>query len=422
VHESALAVSSTPRGTRSRWGALLLAVAGVLFLLYPAVRPWHDESTVEGATRAMSSGAWVAAHLFAMVGSTLVALGLLAVWNAVSRTRADRLALAAVVIVWIGVGLTLPYFGAEDFGLNAIARKAAEGQVADLLGLVDAVRFSPVPATTFAVGLLLLGAGAVLAALAIWRSGVLPRSSGILFAAGFVLFLPQFFMPPAVRIAHGVLVAAGSIWLALALWRAGSESTWPRPFPAVPARTLGYIAAGWCLGFAGVSAWLIVADPIGHSEAGQRYAADASGLAIMSVLVLVLKLAGAAVALAAVLVRPGGPRRPRQLLGVALWGAFGLLGLYSAGNLAITIGTVSGLLAPSAAWTAAGGVTPKAVGYVLFFLTGAALFGVLAVWFYRRHHLRWTSAVAGLAGAPLVLALLLAAAPAFLGQWGLLPT
>jgi succinate dehydrogenase hydrophobic anchor subunit len=195
VHEPALAVSSTPRGTRSRWGALLLAVAGVLFLLYPAVRPWHDESTVEGATRAMSSGAWVAAHLFAMVGSTLVALGLLAVWNAVSRTRADRLALAAVVIVWIGVGLTLPYFGAEDFGLNAIARKAAEGQVADLLGLVDAVRFSPVPATTFAVGLLLLGAGAVLAALAIWRSGVLPRSSGILFAAGFVLFLPQFFMP-----------------------------------------------------------------------------------------------------------------------------------------------------------------------------------------------------------------------------------
>jgi hypothetical protein len=155
-----------------------------------------------------------------MVGFILVALGLLAVWNAVSATRAERLALAAVVTGWIGVGLTLPYYGAEDFGLNAIARKAAEGQVLDLLGLVDAVRFSAVPATTFALGLLLLGVGAVLAAVAIWRSGVLPRSSGILFAAGFVLFLPQFFTPPAVRIAHGVLVAAGSIWVALALWRA----------------------------------------------------------------------------------------------------------------------------------------------------------------------------------------------------------
>lgn len=214
---------STSR-TGSRSGAFALAVAGVLFVLYPAVRPWQDESTVEGATKAMNSGAWVAAHLFAMVGFILVALGLLGLWNAVRRTRAERLALAAVVTTWIGVGLTLPYYGAEDFGLNAIARKAAEGQVSDLLGLVEAVRFSPVPITTFGLGLLLLAAGAVLAAVAIWRSGVLARSSGILFAAGFVLFLPQFFTPPAVRIAHGVLVAAGSIWLAVALWRAsGAE-------------------------------------------------------------------------------------------------------------------------------------------------------------------------------------------------------
>jgi hypothetical protein len=206
--------------SRTRWGAFALAVAGVLFVLYPALRPWQDESTVEGATKAMSSGAWVAAHLFAMLGFILVALGLLGVWNAVSRTRAERLAFAAVVTGWIGVGLTLPYYGAEDFGLNAIARKAAEGQVLDLLGLVDAVRFSPVPITTFGLGLLLLAAGAVLAAVAVWRSGVLPQPSGILFGVGFALFLPQFFTPPAVRIAHGVLVAAGSIWVALALWRA----------------------------------------------------------------------------------------------------------------------------------------------------------------------------------------------------------
>jgi hypothetical protein len=171
-----------------------------------------------------------------------------------------------------------------------------------------------------------------------------------------------------------------------------------------------------------VSAWQVVADLIGQPDARQRYAAYASGLAVMGMLVLVLKLAGAAVALTAVLVRPGLPRRPLQLLGVALWGAFGLLGLYSAGNLVITVGTVSGVLAPSAAWTAAGGVTPEAILYVLFFLVGAALFGVLAVWFHRRHHLRWTAAVAGLVGAPLLLGLILAVVPAILGRWGLLPT
>ena len=211
-----------PHRPRGRSGALALAAAGPLFVLYPAVRPWRDESTLAGATASMSSNAWVAAHLFAMLGFILVALGLLAVWNAVSATRAERLGFAAVVTAWIGVGLTLPYYGAEDFGLNAIARKAAEGQRFDLLDLIDTVRFSPVPATTFTLGLLLLGAGAVLAAIAVWRSGVLSRSSGILFALGFAVFLLQFFTPPAVRIAHGVLVAAGSAWLALALWRAAS--------------------------------------------------------------------------------------------------------------------------------------------------------------------------------------------------------
>jgi hypothetical protein len=182
---------------------------------------------------------------------------------------------------------------------------------------------------------------------------------------------------------------------------------------SLPVRALGYATAAWCLGFAGVSVWLV---------AGMAGEPGRSGLVILSVVVLVLKLAGAAVALAAVLDRPGWHDRPVRLLGVALWGAFGLLALYSAGNLVITAGTESGLLAPSAAWTAAGGVTGRAVLYLLFFLAGAAMFGVLAVWFHRRHQLRWTAAVAGLAGAPLLLGLLLGVAPAILDHFGLLPT
>ena len=205
--------------TRIRMGAVALAVAGVLFVLYPAVRPWEDESTADGARAAMSSGAWVASHLFAMLGFILVPLGLLAVRAVVARTTTEPVVAAAVVTSWIGAGLTLPYYGAEDFGLHAIAKKAAEGQPLDLLALVDAFRFNPVAATMFAVGLVLLGIGAILAAIAIWRSGVLPRYSGIPFALGLALFVPQFYTPPAVRIAHGVLLAAGSIWVALVLWR-----------------------------------------------------------------------------------------------------------------------------------------------------------------------------------------------------------
>ncbi|WP_051366064.1 hypothetical protein [Hamadaea tsunoensis] len=193
--------------SRNRLAALTLAVSGVLFFLYPALRPWADESTAAGALHAMGSPWWVATHLFAMIGFILVPLALF---------RVDKVAAA---IMWIGAGLTLPYYGAEDFALNTLAGKINDGRQLDLLDLSDSIRYHPVAIATFAVGLVLLGVGAVWAAVAVWRRGVLPRLSGVLFGAGFALFLPQFFTGEAVRIGHGVLMLAGCVWLAVGLWR-----------------------------------------------------------------------------------------------------------------------------------------------------------------------------------------------------------
>ena len=209
----------TTPDSRIRPGAVCLALAGLMFILYPAVRPWHDESTVDGAISAMASNAWVASHLFAIVGFILVPLGLLALWGVARLTRAEGVAFGAVVVGWVGAGLTLPYYGAEDFGLHAVAVKAA-GQSLDFLGVVNGFRYHPVAITIFGLGLVLLAVAAILAAVAVWRSTVLPRYAGLAFATGFVLFLPQFFTPAAVRISHGVLVGIGCAWLAVALWRA----------------------------------------------------------------------------------------------------------------------------------------------------------------------------------------------------------
>lgn len=184
------------------------------------------------------------------------------------------------------------------------------------------------------------------------------------------------------------------------------------PSPVVAA--VGYLTAAWALAFAAVSAYQVLTD--GGYDAGlARYAA---GLDVMAVLVLVLKLVGAAVAVAAV--ASWGARLPRVTT-MLLWGGFGLLGLYSAGNVVLTVGTVSGLLEPSTAWTAAGGVTPHAVLYVLFFLAGTAMFGTLAISYRRRHpvHRGWIAA--GLLGAPPALAALLVVAPALLEAAGMLP-
>ena len=153
------------------------------------------------------------AHLSAVAGFVLLPLGLLAVRAVTGR---GALAGAAFVATWIGVGLVLPYYGAEVFALHAIARSGD----ANVLGLVDAVRNGPVQITEFGVGLLLLAVGTVLAAVAVWRSGTLARWSAVPLAAGFVLFLPQFYGPPALRIAHGVLVAVGCFLLAAELGRA----------------------------------------------------------------------------------------------------------------------------------------------------------------------------------------------------------
>jgi hypothetical protein len=123
--------------------------------------------------------------------------------------------------MWIGAGLVLPYYGAEDFGLHAIA--GPKGSGANLLDLVEAVRYQPVAVAIFGTGLILLAIGSILVAVAVARSGVLPRWSGVPFAAGFALFLPQFYTGAPVRIAHGVLMAVGLIVLGAAMWTRADE-------------------------------------------------------------------------------------------------------------------------------------------------------------------------------------------------------
>ena len=210
---------------RVRLGALALAVAGVLFVLYPAVRPYSDETSLQGAA-AFASNAWIVAHVLAMLGFVLVALGLLALYRTLRDTPAEGLAFLALVSTWIGVGLTLPYYGAEAFGLHVLGQEAIRQQNASVLGLANDIRYGP-GIYLFGAGLLLVGIGAILAAAAVWRSGSLPRWSGSLFGLAFALFIPQFFASPPIRVAHGLLVTAGCVWLAVSIWQAQVRRTDP---------------------------------------------------------------------------------------------------------------------------------------------------------------------------------------------------
>ena len=168
---------------RSRY----LVAAGVLFVVYPALRPWGD-STPEGMAAAFGSPFWLVAHMAAMAAFVLVGVAGL-------PSRAAQAAWVA------GTALVLPYYGAEAFALHALAGTP------DLPAFAEQIRMGATQVTVFGVGLGLLAVAGVLTVVAVGRVG-------LVFAAGAVLYLPQFFADPPVRIAHGVLLAIGCLVLA----------------------------------------------------------------------------------------------------------------------------------------------------------------------------------------------------------------
>lgn len=199
--------------TRTSIPAAALGLAGVFFLLYPAIRPFSDEASLAGA-RAFASSSWIVAHTLGIFGFLLFALGAFGLQQRLQDTPVGRRVTRALLLVWVGVGLTLPYYGAEVFGLHAVGQEAlARNDVPLLKTLIHSVRWT-VGIWFIVTGLLLLAVAAVMLATAVWQSGVFHRWSGVPLAAALVLYIPQFSGPQSLRVAHGVLMLVGCAWLA----------------------------------------------------------------------------------------------------------------------------------------------------------------------------------------------------------------
>ncbi|MGY8684090.1 hypothetical protein Q2941_40985 [Bradyrhizobium sp. UFLA05-153] len=204
---------------RIRIGTVALVASGILFAVYPAVRPFSDERSLLGAA-AFGSEAWLASHIIAIVAFALLPLGLLGIQRSLLGTQSERLFFVAVVLIVIGTGFTLPFYGAETYGLHALGQAALRRHSDSLLSLVEIIRSGP-GLIMFLAGLLLLAASAIATATALWRSCRYPKASGVPFAIGMSLYIPQFFGAQPLRIAHGSLVAIGCVWMAVCLWRQG---------------------------------------------------------------------------------------------------------------------------------------------------------------------------------------------------------
>ena len=150
-----------------------------------------------------------------------MSLGFLGLYLHLRGTRIELWALRGFVLCLVGTGLTLPFFGAEAFGLQVIGSAAVNQNNAALIPLVNQVRFGP--GIAFIVGgLLCVAAAAIVLAAVVWNSQALPKWSGIPLAAGFAVYIPQLQGDPSfqiIRIGVGFLILIRCCWLAWGIVR-----------------------------------------------------------------------------------------------------------------------------------------------------------------------------------------------------------
>jgi hypothetical protein len=212
-----------------RAGLLALPVHGLL-TAWASLEPQPDAAAdPEGWARFVSSSSYLVGHLVGSTGGTILAiLGTFALGAHLTGGRSARLALPAMVLAVTGHALLLVPAVMSTFALPALGR-------AYLSGTPEVVRVEFPDALTAAtlLGLLLALVGHLLLGAAIWRSGVLPRGAGALWAfaavvfyvLGVVLGMATTGASLPTQVVGALLLAVGGAWIA---WSASFRRT-PSP-------------------------------------------------------------------------------------------------------------------------------------------------------------------------------------------------
>jgi hypothetical protein len=187
---------------------------------------------LEAWSRFVTTDQYVLGHLLgSILGLVFAIFGVFALGVYLATSRAGRLGLVAVVVTVLGSALFLPLQGVSTFAAPE------EGQ-AVLAGLEEFEKLPDIFANTV-MGLtglaviVLSFVGNILLGVAVWRSGVLPRWAGALWAGAHVLmYLSLMYAqmggpastPPTVPFGAAVVVISGA-WMALSVLREPSART-----------------------------------------------------------------------------------------------------------------------------------------------------------------------------------------------------
>jgi hypothetical protein len=217
----------------TRWigiGLLGLPLYGVL-TFWSSLNPQPDPSTqYEAWARFVTTNGYVLKHLFvSILGIMFAILGTFALGAYLTRSRAGRMGLWAMVIAFFGHALWLTIGGVSTFASPAEGQAylaGAEELKNPPTSLVDTLQLA-----TIGVSILLGFVGNVLLGVAVWRSGILPKWAGALLAFApvlmyifglvYALTIGANATPPTVP-AGALVLAIGGAWIA---WSVLSQPT-----------------------------------------------------------------------------------------------------------------------------------------------------------------------------------------------------
>ena len=156
-----------------------------LVTAWSTLEPQPDqEKDPDAWARFVSSDGYQFSHLIGSTFGTILAIfGVFALGCCLANSRVGGLALAAMVTAAAGTALLLVPAVISTFTTPAIG-KAYLGGNQEVMQL----EFPGSMTAAFLIGLLLAFLGNILLGVAVWRSHVLPRWAGALWAAGAVVF------------------------------------------------------------------------------------------------------------------------------------------------------------------------------------------------------------------------------------------
>lgn len=203
---------------RVRLGVLALFIAALLFgfnivLRGPSVNPSVDPA---GFANSATAGIFIPAWLLSLVATILAVFGLLALYTYFAGGNLERWALMGMLLSVAGYVLIAPLFGFMALATPTIAELYIQGQTA-VIQVAEAIFAGAASLTVLSLSALLYTVGSVLFAVAIWRSGMLPKWSAIPYAVQAPLISVAITFET--ELLGAVLLIISSGWIAWRIWK-----------------------------------------------------------------------------------------------------------------------------------------------------------------------------------------------------------